>query len=174
MSVSELTQEQLRRLNTFTDDLVNMDLSEEQLFSLLEKMTSPEELYYLPWLINWDDELAEKTIDWILESPLCDAGTALSIYWLNQPVDSAGKKIADAYDDWERRKISLHLSIEQRIKSMSFPSAKIQYDPKWHWAYWNDEDVEDEDIAGIPEYMKAPTPGRKIADIRELPWNDIA
>ena len=168
-----LTKEQLRRLNMFSDDLEHMNSPDDEFFPLINEITSPDELYYLPWLLNWDDDLTEKAIDWIMKSPLCDAGTALSIYWMNQPEDFVGKKVSEAYDDWERWKISLHTSIENRIKSMDFPSQKIRYDPKWHWGYWDDDGSEDQAIINIPKYMKSPTPGERLPNIQDLPWDNI-
>ena len=173
MTNNLLTEEQLRRLNMFSDDLSRMNSPDNEFIPLLNEMTSPKELYYLPWLLNWDDDLTEQAIDWILKSPLCDAGTALSIYWLNQPVDWVGQKLSEAYDEWEGRRISLHTSIEKRLKSMDFPSQVIRYNPKWDWGYWNDDGSEDNDIKNIPECMKLPTPGERLPDIRDLPWDNI-
>jgi hypothetical protein len=44
---------------------------------------SSEELHYLASIYNWDD--GPTVLNWIVESPKCDLGTAIMIFWLAEP-----------------------------------------------------------------------------------------
>jgi len=172
MSADIFSNAQMQRLSRLSDDFEHTESSENDFFQILSEISTPEELYYVPWLLNWDDDLAGKAIEWILQSPLCDAGTGLAIYWLNQPENWIVHEESDEDGEWERRGLAIHRAIENRMKTLDFPSQIIQYDPRWDWGYWDDNGIEDEAIAAVPDFMKRSTPGKRLPDIRELPWNE--
>ncbi|RAK65854.1 DUF4274 domain-containing protein [Hymenobacter edaphi] len=48
-----------------------------------QQLRSAAELHYLADAYNWDDGVT--VLDWVINSPTCDYGTALLIFWRAQP-----------------------------------------------------------------------------------------
>lgn len=51
--------------------------------SFFETIDNPLEYHYIATVYNWDD--GTEVLTWIVNSPLCDAGTAKMIFWRSQP-----------------------------------------------------------------------------------------
>jgi hypothetical protein len=162
-----LAAEQLERLRLLSDDLERIE-DEDHFWSILKAIQTSEEMFYVPWLLNWDDSWTEKAIKWVLDSNLCDAGTALAIYWLACPTDWAGQEIDESGDDWDNDWIAFFRTLERRMRSLEFPSQVIAYDPRVDWKHWNADGSERHDLSGIPECMRRSSPGTKIKSLREL------
>ncbi len=47
--------------------------------NIFDSLTSAEQ-YYLASIYNWDDGVI--VLKWIIESPICDKGTAMKIFWM--------------------------------------------------------------------------------------------
>lgn len=78
-----LTNDQALRLNRFANG-GDFD-TDEEFFEALKEIDSSEELHYLAQILNWDDYRTPQAIEQVLGHPKCDAGTALQIYWMNEP-----------------------------------------------------------------------------------------
>jgi len=139
-------------------------------WQLIEDVEAPAELFYLPWLLDWNSKRTWDTIKWILAHSLCDAGTALAIYWLHQPQDWVNRSESERADPWFAAHIAVHEDIEQRMLSLSFPSLALSYDPKMDIRTLR-EDPDSPTLALIPKHMKVPTPGAPIASPRNLGWH---
>ncbi|QXH49076.1 DUF4274 domain-containing protein [Pseudomonas fakonensis] len=81
-------------------------------------LQSKEELHYLAAHLNWDDGLLAPRA--ILAHPLCDAGTALLLYWYGQGWWQAGAE-SDA--------TAFYAGLVQRFAEGGFSSYGIAFDP---------------------------------------------
>jgi hypothetical protein len=165
--VSVLSKQQLLALKAFSDEGIEFDSSND-LLDHLEALESPAQLFYLPFVLNWDDSHSVRVISWILNSPLCDVGTALVIYWLMAPTDWVGREVDPSGDAWENEQIALLRKIEASVLSCAYPSAEISFDPTSLRRFWNADGSERRDLSGIPPHMKRPTPGASLPSARDL------
>ena len=76
---------------SFEDKLPNKDF-----FDSIQK---PEELHFIADFYNWDD--GPEVLTWIIDSDLCDEGTAKMIFWKSEPQDYTPYEKAEEveYDD---------------------------------------------------------------------------
>ena len=122
-----LTRKQIKLLFKFENG-GDFD-TDDEFFEALEKLKTSEELHYLIQVVNWDDYRTAKVIDWVLEHPNCDAGTALQIYWMNQPVDIKESVLQGEIPSWQKDSYELNNKIEQLYLSGRFARREIAFDP---------------------------------------------
>ena len=92
-----------------------------------DKLKSSKELHYLASIFNWDDEL--DVLEWIINSPLCDKGTALLIFWRSQP------DYYTRFDNEEEAEIAgeafrLVRNIIKNFQDGFYQRARIRFNPK--------------------------------------------
>lgn len=67
-------------------------------FELFKTLNSYEQ-FYLAEIYNWDD--GSEVLKWIIESPICDKGTASLIFWSAEP-DFYFDYTEQTIDDYEK------------------------------------------------------------------------
>ncbi|QVM93851.1 DUF4274 domain-containing protein [Pseudomonas entomophila] len=84
-------------------------------------LQSKEELHYVASHLNWDDGLIAPRA--ILAHPLCDAGTALLLYWYGQGWWHSGA------DDAQKDDAIFYAQLVRRFTEGDFSSYSIAFDP---------------------------------------------
>lgn len=124
-------------------------------YEVFKKLSSAEQ-YYLASIYNWDD--GTVVLDWIIESPKCDLGTATMIFWMAEP-DYYFDYSADTIDDWAKDVWNLLQKIITKIRNDEFKSSKFSFSPTK-----NGYDTNWESAVGIwelPNVLKKGTSGIK-------------
>lgn len=104
---------------------------------------------------NYNASQGMKPLIHLVKHPLCDAGTALRLFWINDPVYySQYETISECQYDEERDAMRLLNAIERRFKNNDFKSRKIYFDPQ----PWIEADDVDLDVLNLPESILAPVP----------------
>jgi len=92
-----------------------------------DKLTSSKDLHYLASIFNWDDD--KDVLEWIINSPLCDKGTALLIFWRSQP-DFYTRFDNEDEADYERETFRLVRNIVKNFHDGIYKKARIRFNPK--------------------------------------------
>jgi hypothetical protein len=104
---------------------------------------------------NYDSSRGMRPVLSLIKSQSCDAGTALRLFWLNDPVYySQYQSISECPYDEEKEPMRLLRAIKQRFTKDDFKTRKIFFDP----APWSGADDVDLDALSLPESMLAPVP----------------
>jgi len=128
--------------------------------TIFDGIEKPEELHVIAWFHNWDD--GAEVLNWIVNSPVCDSGTAKLIFWRSQPdyyttfssEEDAGSN-ADVY--------CLLRTIIQNFEDGFYKKHEIAYDPNTDEGAPMDIDYRDpEEKWEIPSWMKVPVQGGDI------------
>jgi len=91
-----------------------------------------------------------KPLIQLVKHPLCDAGTALRLYWINDPVYySQYDTISECPYPEEQDAMRLLRAIKQRFKRDDFQSRRIPFNPE----PWINEDDVDLDALRLPQSM---------------------
>lgn len=126
-----------------------------------EELKNSLELHYGLLEYDWDGGM--KFVRWVAESPLCDLGTALVIYWKMCPsfyTQFQNEHEAKLEGENVRENFIFLKELESRILGKEFQSENIQYDPA------NDETndcfLHDEETGKwkIPDLLKRPNQGK--------------
>ncbi len=120
------------------------------------KTLNSAEQYFLADHYNWDD--GTLVLDWIIDSPKCDKGTASLIFWRAEP-DFYFDYTAETIEDYEKPVWDLLQKILKKFKANEFKHGKLKFDPvaegyKTDWetklAMWE-----------LPTELKTATKGEK-------------
>jgi len=132
--------------------------SEEQTIPDFKKFSSLNavEQYYLVNHYNWDD--GPIVMQWIINSPKCDKGTACKIFWATEP-DYYFDFTEQTIDEFDRDIWLLLQSIIKRFKADNFKSNKLKFIPseegyKTNWTMIHD-------IWEIPDSLLKGVQGKK-------------
>lgn len=116
----------------------------------LQTCSDPLELH--AFASNWNCDRGVEPILEIVRHRACDAGTALWLYWGNDPYYyTRYAAIGDVSDEDERVILDLLRTIEHRIAAQDFATSSVPFDPqawieaKYHNATWA--------VRKIPETM---------------------
>lgn len=91
----------------------------------------------------------------LMKHPSCDAGTALRLFWINDPVYfSEYRTISECPYEEEQEVMRLLRAIKLRFKRNDFQSRKIYFDPE-PWIQSDDVDLE---VLQLPESMLTAIP----------------
>ena len=120
------------------------------------KTLNSAEQFYLAEIYNWDD--GTVVLDWIIDSPKCDKGTASLIFWRAEP-DFYFDYSADTIEDYEKPVWDLLQKILKKFRENGFKKSKIKFDPieAGYRTDWKPE----LDIWEIPSELRIATKGRK-------------
>jgi len=120
------------------------------------KTLNSEEQYFLADKYNWDD--GTIVLDWIIDSPKCDKGTASLIFWRAEP-DFYFDFTADTIVDYEKPVWTLLQKIIKKFRDNGFKNNKLKFDPigEGYKTDWKTEF----DIWEIPAELKVATKGKK-------------
>lgn len=94
-------------------------------YNLFQSLNSSEQ-YYLAQFYNWDD--GATVLQWIVESSICDKGTALLIFWYSEP-DFYLNHNEDTIPDYEKDVFNLLKKIVGRFNKNDFKSSKFRFNP---------------------------------------------
>lgn len=120
----------------------------------LFKTLNSAEQYYLAYHYNWDDGII--VLDWIIDSPKCDKGTASLIFWRAEP-DYYFDYTAETIDEYEKDVFDLLQKIVIKFKNKAFKNGRLKFDPEKN-GYNTDWETK-LDIWEIPNELKKPTKG---------------
>jgi hypothetical protein len=119
----------------------------------LKSVDKPLEIHC--FTCNYNASRGMKPLIHLVKHPLCDAGTALRLFWINDPVYySQYPTISECSYDEERDAMKLLNAIKRRFKNNDFKSRKIYFDPK----PWIEADDVDLDVLNLPDSILAPVP----------------
>jgi predicted DNA-binding WGR domain protein len=137
----------------------------------LREAQDPVELHFFS--CNWNGDRGPSALKHLISNAGCDAGTALRLYWLNDPYyyreytsigDSSGE---------EREWLQLLRGIERRFRRNDFATSKIPFDPT-PWVTEQDEEAVAHKIPGVmfkPVAAKGP---KQSAMVRKTPQLAVA
>ena len=94
-------------------------------FEIFKDLSSAEQ-YYLASIYNWDDGIT--VLNWIIDSPKCDKGTATMIFWMAEP-DYYFDFIEDTVDDWALDVWKLLQKIITKMNNNEFNASKYGFNP---------------------------------------------
>ena len=104
------------------------DESEEEVtpdFKLFQTLDSAEQ-YFIASEYNWDD--GTTVLDWIIDSEICDKGTATMIFWMAEP-DYYFDYTEETIDDWAKEVWKLLQKIITKVKNGEFTKSKYGFNP---------------------------------------------
>ncbi len=127
-----------------------------------EELTKAEELHQVVDNYNWDE--GPELLQWIIESPLCDKGTALLIFWRANPVYHT--QYSEDPKNWNSGGYQLVQAVLKKWQENGFSQGIIAYDPEKDYAAETDE--EERGAWSIPADMRNATPGEPWPDYDEL------
>lgn len=124
-------------------------------FKKFNTLNSAEQ-YFLADNYNWDDGTA--VLDWIIDSPKCDKGTASLIFWRAEP-DFYFDYTAETIENYKRPVWSLLQKIMKKFRKNEFKNSKLKFAPieEGYKTDWKTE----LDIWEIPAELKTATKGKK-------------
>lgn len=94
-----------------------------------------------------------KPLIQLVKNPSCDAGTALRLFWINDPVYfSQYRTISECPYAFEQETMRLLRAIARRFKQDDFRSRRIYFDPE-PWVQADDVDLE---TLKLPDSMLVP------------------
>jgi hypothetical protein len=105
--------------NNGNDDEIKPD------FEIFKSLNSFEQ-YYLAEIYNWDDGVV--VLEWIIDSPKCDKGTASNIFWSAEP-DYYFDFTNETIDEYEKDIFDLLQKILRKFNNDEFKKSKIKFDP---------------------------------------------
>lgn len=158
-----LTKAQVEVLSMLEDDYSHV-ASDDELWAVLQRVDSPMQLHYLPEILNWDSGWTTEIMGWILDHPLCDAGTALSIYWLNEPEFWKKSESEGNIPPWGAEGYALHRNCESLYLSGKFSRGAIRFNPRDGAYLPKDARHESDAQLRIPEPLKIATPGADVPE----------
>ena len=109
---------------SFDDDIDN-DEDTIPDFKKFQTLNSAEQ-YYLADNYNWDD--GTIVLDWIIDSPKCDKGTACLIFWRAEP-DYYFDYTAETIEEYQADVWNLLQKIVERFKKDDWKSSKFEFIP---------------------------------------------
>ncbi|WP_197056977.1 DUF4274 domain-containing protein [Cellulophaga sp. Hel_I_12] len=107
------------------DDDIENDEETIPDFEKFKTLNSAEQ-YYLADNYNWDD--GAVVLQWIINSPKCDKGTACKIFWNAEP-DYYYDFTAETIDQYEKDIWNLLQSIVKRFKENDFAKSRFKFNP---------------------------------------------
>lgn len=122
----------------------------------IKSVEKPREIHCFTCHYNADRGL--KPLIRLMKHPSCDAGTALRLFWINDPVYfSDYSTISECPYEEEQDAMRLLRTIKLRFKKNDFQSKKMYFDPE----PWIQEDDVDLEVLQLPEAMLQAVPGTK-------------
>lgn len=127
--------------------------------SIFDAITEAVELHYIADKFNWDD--GPEVLNWIVNSPICDKGTAKLIFWRAQPDHYT--RFADPKEaDHDADVYELLRDIIDNFENNFYKSERIFYDPRQDSAISDVDYINPNTKWTIPEHLKTPSKGRTV------------
>ncbi|MEM8969560.1 MAG: DUF4274 domain-containing protein [Bacteroidota bacterium] len=137
-------------------------------FDVFKKLNSFDQ-YYLASIFNWDDGI--EVLNWIIDSPKCDSGTACMIFWQAEP-DYYADHTIDTIDEINKDVFELLQKIVERFKTNGFKWNLLKFDLLDN-GYDTTTISSKHDIWELPEKLKNGTKGFvpiSLNGIRGMIW----
>lgn len=161
-----MDKSELRIVKKFLDPYYEIE-TDEEFSEYLKKINSSECLHILASEINWDGDL--EAIYYVINHPNCDRGTALLVYWYNQPGYWGVKSESDIYD-YEIDSFNLHNELQKRLLGDYYNKSNICFDPfNERGTDWVSA-LNKRELESIPKSLVLPNAGNVVADIE---WTKI-
>lgn len=155
-----LSDDQARKLDRFANG-GDFD-TDDDFFRALKEVNKGEELHYLVQVLNWDDYRTRPALEWILDNPNCDAGTALQMYWLMDPEFWKKAELSGDVPAWGKEDYQLHRKIEGMYLEKRFCSGQVAFDPRRYLSSSPDKESDGERV--IPAELKRPSAGIDLGE----------
>ncbi|KPM30486.1 Hypothetical protein I595_3307 [Croceitalea dokdonensis DOKDO 023] len=117
------SKERLIKENFIEYSFENEDYDFKPNFGIFKKLNSSDQ-YYLAENFNWDDGI--DVLNWIIESPKCDSGTACMIFWKAEP-DYYAEYNAETIGESDKEVFDLLQKIISKFKSSGFRKNKLKF-----------------------------------------------
>lgn len=151
--LQELTEKQIEFISTLHDHVAN-DKD-------IKKLKTPEEIHFFVKYFNKDGQA--DILELIINNPMCDAGTALYIYYSFEPAyfyeEYASEN--DIKREYEQDIYRIIKNIENKFISGFYKNCTISYDPSYHF---NDIDI---------KKLKQPIPAEMMKSTPGIPFESI-
>lgn len=151
--LQELSEKQIEFISSLHDHVAN-DKD-------IKKLKRPEEIHFFVKYFNKDGQA--NILGQIVNNPICDAGTALYIYYSLDPAYFY-EKFANEKDikrEYEQEIYRILKNIEKKFVGGFYKNCSISYDPSYHF---NDIDI-NKLKQSIPVEMVKATPGTTFETI---------
>jgi hypothetical protein len=124
--------------------------------AVFDTIVNPVEYHLIAGNYNWDD--GAQVLTWIIESPLCDKGTALLIFWRAQP-DFYTQFSSVEEADYEAEVYRLVRAIMGKWEAGFYQTSLIAYDPTGDPMAADIASRHPKEKWSIPAYLKQPLAG---------------
>ncbi len=135
-------------------------------------LSSPEEMFLLASGSHPDQGPEE----WrrVLDSPLCDMGTALLIFWLNDPAYHYEFASPEDVPSINRGSYDLVREIERKYRAGAYPSGVVRFDPTAFDGFSFLDGQALEAVERVPAEMRRPSPGEPVPPLagEDFDWGD--
>ena len=119
--------------------------------AFLIEASKPLELHW--FTCNWNAGGGLKPLSKIVKNEYCDAGTALRLYWINDPYYyQEYATISECPYEEEQDMLRILRAIERRFKRADFRTARIPFDP----TPWIEDKYLASAIHQMPDVMREP------------------
>jgi hypothetical protein len=127
----------------------------------IKKLQSPLEFHAVASNWNWDTD--SKHLNWIIHNPVCDKGTALSLYWRAGPKALYQYRTRNEVPKWFWAIYDFVKDVEGRYLSGFYQQQQIAFDPRNdEGTNWLKEYSEVKIKQQIPDQMKIAISGITI------------
>jgi len=136
-------------------------------FEIFQKLNSTDQ-YFLAENYNWDDGI--EVLNWIINSPKCDKGTATLVFWRAEPRDYAEFNDENVGES-ELEIFDLLQNIISKIKNREFKKSRFEFIPS---KYEISEFSSEYDIWNLPQELVDGNKGIlpiSLSRIRSIIWN---
>jgi hypothetical protein len=166
-----LSPEQRKRVAWLIDGYLADDYDEARWGREFAALSSPEELF----LYASESPPDQGPAEWrrVLESPFCDQGTALLVFWRNSPVYYYGDEPASGWSS-DRERYELVREIAGRCAAGEYPSAVVRFDPAGFERINFLAPYAPKELERVPAHMRVPTPGEPVPPLAapDFEWGE--
>jgi hypothetical protein len=160
-----LTDEQRQRVAWLLEGYLDDDEAtfERRWAEQFAVLSSPEELF----LFAAHSNASQSPAEWrrVLDSPLCDMGTALLVFWRNSPVWHYEFDRREDVPEFSRESYDLVREIEARYRAGGYPSRVVRFDPADYRGRSFLDGYEAGEVERVPEEMRRPSPGEAVVPL---------
>jgi len=129
--------------------------------NFLKEATDPLELHC--FCCNWNCDKGLSPLLKVVKHAHCDAGTALRLYWHNDPYWYQDyRTLNECPEGDEREMLQILRTIERRFKRDDFATKRFPFDP----TPWLRDDLEESAVHKMPAIMRIPIVARRSSSKR--------
>ena len=126
----------------------------------VESLISSEKLHQFVLNYNWD--AGNESMQWVIRNPLCDKGTALLVYWHAISSTLYQYTLREDVPDWLISSYDLVTEIEEKYLSGFYKLSNLKFDPRNDDQWDNVAEITAKELKRpIPIEMMAASPGEE-------------